>query len=214
MLILRCCYKSPTVWGNGTILEPALRFVTKSSEENWGAPDWSFPQQASSTQSKPFLTEQAVRVAEGAAASLTTHLEKKQRSRRKLAWITVAVLVPLILLAVFIADREEIPRQTGNLEEYQFLDLGPCTRTQFTSDASEPKQPRFAHDVVMLCNSCHVSSRPGVSMKEETLRLKPPHAQQGKVLREETSATGTTENMLRSIDHQYSAAVIFASRSC
>lgn len=204
-------YGCPRCRDMSEILEPALRFVTRSGEDNWQEPGWSFPSQLPQAEPKPFLTQQAVWVAEEAAASLSVRRASKQRSG--LGFVCLVGTAALLLVsAVFFIDRKEPSRPVASGNEFQQLDVGACTRAQFADSSSEEQlDPIFAHDVVMLCNSCHLMRRPRVPLGGDALRLKPADVPREKVLREETSATDdfTRVMVLRRI-----AAVVSVHRAC
>lgn len=159
------------------ILEPALRFVTGDAAQDWSTSAWEFSTNAAdpATQSQPFLTEQAVRVAEEAASGLSARSNRQQRTRRN-RWLAVALLAPLVALAMFLAEQED----TSNAQpprQYRASGpaLGTCTRTSVAmlSKQDETEREFSAYEVVLSCNVCHLLDRPVRRDAQDPLKLQP-----------------------------------------
>lgn len=140
------------------ILEPALRFVSGHGDDFWdGSAGESYLQQ---TDTRPFLTQRAVSVAEEAAAALSARTTPRQRFPRPI-WLAVALLAPVVLGAMILFNQESDPNYRKTKVRFSLPAVGPCTRADYAIPSDETaRNPRFAHDVVMSCNSCHMMRDP------------------------------------------------------
>ncbi len=159
------------------ILEPALRFVTGEASTDWIGSAWDVAPKIADRTSQPFLTEQAVRVAEEAASSLLARNRRRMRARRN-RWLAATLLAPVIALALFLSEPKS--SQTPPEEAYSPVGpaLGPCTRmtAAMTKPAGDADREISAYEVVRACNVCHLLDRPHRADDQEHLKLQPVKA--------------------------------------
>jgi len=156
------------------ILEPALRFVTGDSAQAWSTSAWEFSKNIAEPATQPFLTEQAVRVAENAATGLLARNNRQQRTRRN-RWLAVALLAPLIALAMFLAEQDDAPISQPAQYSASGPALGTCTRASVAMLAKRDETDReiSAYEVVLSCNVCHLLDRPVRRGAMDPLKLQP-----------------------------------------
>jgi hypothetical protein len=158
------------------ILEPALRYVTGDAAQTWSTSAWELPANVVDQveQPQPFLTEQAVRVAEEASTRLSARNNRRQRSRRN-RWLAVTLLAPMVALALFLAEQEDAP--TSQPAQYRASGpaLGTCTRASVAMLKKREDTDReiSAYEVVLSCNVCHLLDRPVRRGAEDPLKLQP-----------------------------------------
>jgi len=150
------------------ILEPALRYVNGVDNPAWR--DWEEPESVleESLAAGPFLSEQAVQVAEEAAKTLSTRGRGRQsKNYRRL--IPLLTLAPLLALGLFwIGGRNSAAVPAGN---------GECTRDLAAAMMSDDQEEGIAnaYHVVLSCNVCHLYERPGeggehLKLQRESIR--------------------------------------------
>jgi len=156
------------------ILEPALRFVTGDGSQEWSTSAWEFPTKLAEKTEQPFLTEQAVRVAENAATSLLARKSRHRRAQRN-RWLALLVLAPMVALALFLAepDNSRMPQSMGYHPSGPAL--GPCTRASAAMAATADDEDReiSAYEVVRACNVCHLLDRLVRRDERDHLKLQP-----------------------------------------
>ncbi len=155
------------------ILEPALRFVTGQGDDAWPNSAWEPPPAAHSQPATPFLSQQAVRAAEEAAAALTSRKPRKTSDRRG-RWLAVGLLAPLILAAILLAERLETDKHERSHQSAVAPELGQCLRGEAArTQSADDQRLRNARDIVLSCNTCHLLSFPRESDVEPRLKLRP-----------------------------------------
>lgn len=158
------------------ILEPALGFVNNSGEGTWAPSPWEFAVPSSEQTSPPFLSDQAVRVAEDAATRLLANHHRERRAQRN-RWLALTILAPIVAMALYLTKPEPHRARAGVDYSPSGPALGVCTRSSIAAAAAEvddaPNREASAYEVVMACNACHLLDRPIRRDDGNHLRLQP-----------------------------------------